>query len=167
MLANAFTISRIVLSVALLAADAFSPQFFVIYGLAGLTDMLDGFVARKTGTESELGARLDSIADLVLTIACLVKVLPAISVPTWLWVWVAAIILVKVVNVISGLVIERRLVLPHTIANKAAGLVAFLVPFTIPLLGVTVPAVVACTVATFAAVQEGHLIRTRTTGPTA
>lgn len=166
-MANALTICRIVLSIALLAADAFSPQFFVIYGFAGLTDMLDGLVARTTGTESEHGARLDSIADLVLTIACLVKVLPAISVPTWLWAWMAAIALVKVINVISGLVIERRLVLPHTIANKAAGLVAFLVPFAIPVLGITSPAIVACAVATFAAVQEGHLIRTRTIDPTA
>ena len=166
-MASALTICRIVLGITLLLTDAFSLPFFAVYGLAGLTDMLDGFVARKTGTESELGAKLDSIADLVLTIACLVKVLSAISVPMWLWAWMAAIVLVKVINVISGLVIERRLVLPHTIANKAAGLVAFLVPFTIPLLGVTVPAVVACTVATFAAVQEGHLIRTRTTGPTA
>ena len=167
MLANAFTISRIVLGVALLAADAFSPQFFVIYGLAGLTDMLDGFVARTTGTESELGAKLDSIADLVLTITCLVKVLPAISVPAWLWIWVAAIALTKVINVVSGLVIERRLVLPHTIANKAAGLAAFLVPFAIPMFGVTVPAIVASTVATFAAVQEGHLIRTGSVDPRA
>ena len=166
-MANALTISRIVLGITLLLTEAFSLPFFVIYGFAGLTDTLDGLVARTTGTESELGARLDSIADLVLTIACLVKVLPAISMPTWLWAWMAAIVLVKVINVISGLVIERRLVLPHTIANKAAGLAAFLVPFAIPMFGITVPAIVACTVATFAAVQEGHLIRTRTTGPTA
>ena len=165
-MANALTICRIVLSVALLLPDAFSLPFFLIYALAGLTDMLDGFVARKTGTESELGAKLDSIADLVLTITCLVKVLPAISVPTWLWIWVAAIALTKVINVVSGLVIERRLVLPHTIANKVAGLVAFLVPFAIPMLGVTVPAIVACVIATFAAVQEGHLIRTRSVDPT-
>ncbi len=155
------------LSVALLLPDAFSLPFFLIYALASLTDMLDGLVARTTGTESGLGARLDSIADFVLTITCMVKILPAIDVPAWLWVWVALIVLVKVVNVISGLVIERRLVLPHTIANKAAGLVVFLVPFAIPMLGVAVPAVVACAVATFAAMQEGHLIRTRTIGPTA
>ena len=166
-MANALTIYRIALSIALLAPDAFSLPFFVIYGLAGLTDILDGLVARTTGTESAFGARLDSIADLVLTITCLMKVLPAISVPTWLWVWAALIALVKIINVASGLVIERHLVLPHTIANKVAGLVAFLVPFAIPMLGITAPAIVACAVATFAAVQEGHLIRTRTTGPTA
>lgn len=165
-MAHALTISRIALGITLLLTEAFSLPFFVIYGFAGLTDMLDGLVARKTDTESQLGAKLDSIADLVLTITCLAKVLPAISVPTWLWIWVAAIALTKVINVVSGLVIERCLVLPHTIANKVAGLVAFLVPFAIPMLGVTVPAIVACAVATFAAVQEGHLIRTRPVGPT-
>lgn len=129
--------------------------------------MLDGYVARRTNSESELGARLDSIADLVLVIVCLVKLLPAIDVPIWLWAWVAAIALVKVANVASGLVVEKRLVMPHTIANKAAGLVVFLFPFAIPLFGITAPAVIACAVASFAAIQEGHLIRSGSLDPAA
>ena len=166
-MANALTICRIALCLALLIAETFSPAFLLIYALAGLTDMLDGYVARRTNSESELGARLDSIADLVLVVVCLVKLLPAIDVPAWLWVWIAAIVLVKVANVASGLVVEKRLVMPHTIANKAAGLVVFLVPFAIPLFGITAPAVIACAVATFAAVQEGHLIRTGSLDPAA
>ena len=159
-MANALTICRIALSIAVLIPAVFSPVFFALYALAGVTDMLDGYVARRTGTESEIGARLDSIADLVLVVVCLMKILPAIAVPAWLWMWVAAIVLVKGVNVASGLVVEKRLVMPHTIANKIAGLVVFLVPFAIPLLGITAPAIIACAVATFAAVQEGHVIRT-------
>ena len=166
-MANALTICRIVLCAALLITEAFSPTFFLVYALAGLTDMLDGYVARRANSESELGARLDSIADLVLVVVCLVKLLPAIDVPAWLWAWVAAIALVKVVNVASGLVVEKRLVMPHTIANKAAGLVVFLVPFAIPLFGITAPAVIACAVASFAAVQEGHLIRSGSLDPAA
>ena len=158
-MANALTIGRIVLSLTLLIPTAFSPVFFALYALAGVTDMFDGYVARRTGTESELGARLDSIADLVLAIVCLAKVLPAIDVPTWLWVWIAVIVLVKVVNVVSGILVEKRLVMLHTSANKVAGLVVFLVPFVVPLLGIATPAIIACAVATFAAVQEGHLIR--------
>ena len=158
-MANALTISRIVLSVALLAPPTPSPVFLVVYALAGVTDMLDGYVARRTGTESGLGARLDSIADLVLVAVCLAKILPAIVVPMWLWIWVAAIALVKAANAISGLVVEKRLVMPHTAANKVAGLAVFLVPFAIPPFGITVPAIIACAVATFAAVQEGHYIR--------
>lgn len=164
-MANSLTICRIVLCVVLLITDAFSPAFFLAYALAGLTDMLDGYVARKTNSASELGTRLDSIADLVLVIVCLEKLLPAIDVPIWLRAWVAAIAIVKVVNMASGLVVERRLVMPHTVANKVAGLVAFLVPFAIPLFGITAPSTIACTVATFAAVQEGHLIRTGSFSP--
>ena len=121
-MANALTFCRIVLSVALLAPPALSPAFLVLYTLAGVTDMLDGYVARRTGAESDLGARLDSIADFVLIVVCLAKILPAISVPTWLWIWIAAIALVKAANAISGFVVERRLVMPHTKANKVAGL---------------------------------------------
>ncbi len=159
-LANALTISRITLGIALLMPAVFSPAFFAIYALAGVTDMLDGYAARRTGTASELGAKLDSVADLVLVIVCLVKMLPAIAVPAWLWVWVTLIALVRVVNAMSGLVVEKRLIMLHTTANKAAGLVLFLAPFAMRFVGITVPAVIACAVATFAAVQEGHFIRT-------
>lgn len=166
-MANALTICRIALSIALVIPDALSLPFFAIYALAGLTDMLDGCVARRTGSVSELGARLDSVADLVLAVACLAKVLPAIDAPAWLWVWVAAIALAKAANVASGLVVEKRLVMPHTIANKVAGLVAFLAPFAIPHFGIAPPGIVACSVATLAAVQEGHLIRSGAFNPTA
>lgn len=164
-MANAVTIGRIALSFALMMPVAFSLAFFLVYALAGLTDMLDGYVARKTNSASELGARLDSIADLVLVIVCLVKLLPAIDVPKWLRAWVAAIALVKAANVASGLVVEGRLVMLHTSANKVAGLVVFLVPFVIPLFGIAAPSIIACTVATFATVQEGHLIRTGSFSP--
>ena len=158
-MANVLTIGRIALSIALLIPATFSPAFFALYALAGVTDMFDGYVARRTGTESELGAKLDSIADLILVVVCLVKILPAIAVPTWLWIWAAAIVLVKAANAVSGFVVEKRLVMPHTMANKVAGFVVFLVPFAIPLFGITVPAIIACAIATFAAVQEGHFIR--------
>ena len=159
-LANALTICRIIFSLALLVPPALSPAFLAVYAAAGLTDMADGYIARRTNTESELGARLDSIADFTLAAVCLVKILPAITVPIWLWIWVSLIIMVKAVNVISGFVMEKRLVLPHTIANKVAGIAVFLVPFALPFMDIAIPAIPACAIATFAAVQEGHFIRT-------
>ena len=159
-LADALSALRIILSVALLAPPALSPTFLALYATAGLTDMLDGFVARQTKTESEFGAKLDSAADLTFTVVSLAKILPTVAAPAWLWVWVATIAVVKVANVVSGLVMGKRLVMPHTTANKAAGFVVFLVPFAIPTFGVVVPSIPACVVATFAAIQEGHLIRT-------
>jgi len=159
-LADALSALRIILSVALLAPPALSPTFLALYATAGLTDMLDGFVARQTKTESEFGAKLDSAADLTFTVVSLAKILPTVAAPAWLWVWVATIAVVKVANVVSGLVMRKRLIMPHTTANKAAGFVVFLVPFAIPTFGVVVPSIPACVVAAVAAIQEGHRMRT-------
>ena len=65
-MANIITAFRILLSIALLFCPSFSPAFYVLYVSAGLTDMIDGTVARRTNTASAFGARLDSIADFVL-----------------------------------------------------------------------------------------------------
>ena len=159
-MANALSVLRIILSVALLAPPALSPAFLVLYAAAGLTDMLDGFVARSAKTETELGAKLDSIADLTLAVICLAKILPTVAAPAWLWAWVTFIAVVKVANVVSGLVMRKRLIMLHTTVNKVAGFVAFLVLFAIPTFGVVAPSIPACVVTTLAAVQESHLIRT-------
>lgn len=132
--------------------------FWVIYGLCGISDMLDGYLARKLHTESKAGAVLDSVADICFVACCAIKLIPVLQIPTWLWIWAGVIVLIKLVNQISALVVCNRFCFPHTLANKITGLLLFLsVPMTfwsfIPIAFVT-------GVATFAAVQEGHFIRT-------
>ncbi|MBO6094368.1 MAG: CDP-alcohol phosphatidyltransferase family protein, partial [Oscillospiraceae bacterium] len=70
-MANIITFFRITAGIALFFCPMFSPAFYVLYIVAGLSDMLDGFVARKTDTVSEFGSRLDTIADFVLVAVCL------------------------------------------------------------------------------------------------
>lgn len=159
-LADALSVLRIILSMALLTPPALSPTFLALYGTAGLTDMLDGFVARLTKTESEFGAKIDSAADLTFTLVSLAKILPTVAVPAWLWVWVAVIVAVRTANAVSGLVMGKRLIMLHTAANKVGGLAAFLAPFAVPAFGIAAPSIPACVLATYVAVQEGHLIRT-------
>ena len=67
-MANSITGIRIACSIALLFCPAFSTAFFTLYIIAGVSDMLDGTVARKSGTVSEFGSRLDTLADLILVI---------------------------------------------------------------------------------------------------
>ncbi|MBO6080806.1 MAG: CDP-alcohol phosphatidyltransferase family protein, partial [Bacteroidales bacterium] len=75
-MANIVTSLRIVCSIALLFCPVFSPAFYALYLTAGVSDMVDGWIARRTHTASELGAKLDTIADIVFVIVCLVKLLP-------------------------------------------------------------------------------------------
>lgn len=51
-MANLITSFRILGSVALLLCSVFTPLFYVLYILAGITDMFDGTVARKTNKVS-------------------------------------------------------------------------------------------------------------------
>ena len=78
--ANAITLLRISGTAVLLFLRPFSPAFFVVYTLTGVTDVLDGFVARKTGTASDFGAKLDSAADLLFYGVMLLKIFPVLSV---------------------------------------------------------------------------------------
>ena len=159
-IANIITGFRIAFSIALLFFPPFSPVFYVLYAAAGLTDMIDGTIARKTNTVSEFGSKLDTVADLVFVAACLFKLLPVLTIPIWLYIWIAVIALIKVINIISGYVMQKKWVAPHTAMNKIAGALCFLLPFTLSFIELQYSAIIVCAAATFAAIQEGHFIRT-------
>ena len=133
--------------------------FWVIYSVCGLSDILDGYLARKLGCESKTGALLDSVADIVFVACCCYKLIPVLAFPKWLWIWGGAIVAIKVINQICALVMYKKCVFPHTIANKVTGVLLFVgIPLTVFLESI-VPMFVIAAVATFAAVQEGHFIR--------
>ena len=159
-MANAITIFRMVASIVLLFCPVFSPAFSACYLMAGVSDMLDGFVARKTNSSSRFGARLDTIADFVFVGVCLIKLLPVLSIPSWLYGWIGIIALIKVVSIISGFAVQKKFVAVHSVMNKATGALLFLLTLTIPVLPLKYSAIVVCALATVAAIQEGHLIRT-------
>ena len=75
--ANLITFSRIFLIIPVIYLTSLEKVEFnflalIFFLLAGLTDYLDGYVARKTNTESSLGALLDLLADKLLVCLTLV-----------------------------------------------------------------------------------------------
>ena len=164
-LPNAITTLRFLGAVCLLFFDVGSAAFGAIYFACGISDMADGYLARKLHCESKTGALLDSLADLVFVACCCYKLLPALAFPKWLWIWAGVIVAIKVINQISALVMYKKFQFPHTVANKVTGFLLFLgVPLAV-FLESSVPMVVSAVVATFAAVQEGHFIRTKLIKP--
>ena len=158
-IANIITDSRIVFSIALLFFPPLSSAFYVLYAAAGLTDMIDGTVARKTNTVSSFGAKLDTIADFIFVAVCLIKLMLVLDIPVWLWVWIAVIALIKIINIISGVVLHKKLTAVHSVMNKVTGALCFLLPLTLSFIELKYSAIVVCSIATFAAIQEGHFIR--------
>ncbi len=158
-MANAITIFRIAAAFVLFFCQVFSPAFYVLYISAGISDMLDGFAARKTNTVSGFGAKLDTIADFVFAVVCLMKLLPVLNISVWLYVWIGIIACIKVVTLISGFAVQRTFVTVHSVLNKATGALMFLLPLTISFVRLEYSAVIVCAVATFAAIRESQVIR--------
>ena len=76
-MANYLTLSRIFLIFPVLVLASPEPGIYnwialLLFIVAGITDQLDGYVARKTGSTSSLGALLDLVADKLLIIITLV-----------------------------------------------------------------------------------------------
>ena len=155
------SMSRIVLCLPLLMVDAMTLPFWVLYLIAGLTDILDGFLARRWGVESKFGARLDSLADFVFVLVVGYKLFPWLKLPATLWIMIGLIALVKVVNAVSSYVVKHRIEYLHTKANKLTGFLLFVGMMAIgQSYFVPVAWAIAC-IALFAAIQEGHLIRSK------
>ena len=155
------SMSRIVLCLPLLMVDAMTVPFWVLYVIAGLTDILDGFLARRWGVESKLGARLDSLADFVFVLPVGYKFFPLLKLPATLWMMIGLIAVIKVANAISSYMVKRRIELLHTRANKLTGFFLFIGMMAIgQSYFVPVAWVIAC-IALFAAIQEGHIIRSK------
>ena len=93
---------------ALLFCPALSPLFYTLYIVAGLSDILDGWVARRTNTASDFGAKWDTVADLVFVAVCLIKLLPILTIPLWLYIWTGVIAAIKIFNIVYGLILVNN-----------------------------------------------------------
>ena len=156
---NVISSLRIAGSISLLFCDGKGWTFWTLYALCGLSDMVDGWLARKLHAESKTGAVLDSVADILFVVCCAARLLQEVEIPVWLWIWAGVIVFIKIVNQVSALVVCKRFCFPHTWANKLTGLILFLAAPT--MFWSVIPISMVAAIATFAAVQEGHFIRTK------
>lgn len=123
---NIITALRIALCVPMFLAEAISPLFVACYLFAGLSDMIDGFLARKLGVTSEFGARLDSVADFIFVITAFIKIFPLLNFLLWIWLIIIMIAVMKIVSLIVSKFRNGKVVFLHTKANKIAGLLLFI-----------------------------------------
>lgn len=132
-LPNCITTIRIIGTAALLFMAPLSPEFLIVYAVSGLTDAIDGTIARKMGTISDFGSKLDSIADMMLYLVMLIKIFPVLWVilPHIIWLFVGAILIVRLCAYLVAAKKYHKFAAQHTYMNKVTGLVVFLIPFAI------------------------------------
>jgi len=85
-LPNAITLSRLALApvLILLLKDENYPAALAVFVVAGISDGLDGFIAKRFDLRSRLGALLDPIADKVLVVCSYVMLSMLAQIPFWL-----------------------------------------------------------------------------------
>lgn len=154
-LANMISMSRIILLIALFFTSHHVWLFLTIYFICGLTDVLDGYIARKTNTQSELGARLDSVADFLFYSVVTVCLIVWLEEKIFIFLpWVVLIVLIRCANLLIAAYKYHSLGFLHTWGNKIAGLLIFTAP---PLYLVLQHSAVfwpACFVAALSALEE-------------
>lgn len=150
------TISRMIGTFCLLFTTPLSGVFFVIYTLCGLSDVLDGFIARTTNQTSELGAKLDSIADILFYVVMIIKIFPVLwsILPVGVWYAVGLIVLIRIASYSVAAIKYKRFSAMHTYLNKLSGFGAFLVPYIIKTSVAVQGCFAVCTVAIIASAHE-------------
>lgn len=131
--ADTVTSVRMAASLFLLFLPLGSVRFLAVYTIAGLTDVLDGWLARKTGKASPFGARLDSIADLLFYGVLMLRLFPVLwkLFPGTIWYAVAAIVLVRLAAYAVAFCKYHRFAALHTWLNKLTGVAFFLLPYAL------------------------------------
>lgn len=158
-IANALTYSRIVLSIIILFFPALSSPFYACYIFCGISNMIDGTIARKTNSTSEFGAKLDTFADTAFFLSSAIKLLPLLHFPKFIWIWFTSITVLKFINIAYSFIRYKKLISTHTVANKVTGLFLFPFPFIMSFDKITFILSLICSLATFSAIQEFYYIK--------
>lgn len=153
-LPNVITGIRILLAPVLLFTEPLGAAFMSVYMLCGLTDAIDGLLARRLNLSTALGAKLDSLADALLTAVILFVLLPRIDLSGGLLAWIAAIGAVRGLSLIVVYWKHREFAFLHTYANKATGFLLFCFPIMYFFWGSTLSTAVVCAGASVSSAEE-------------
>jgi cardiolipin synthase len=123
-LANQLTILRIALIPAfvLLVVYGYLGSALLVFSVAGLTDALDGLIARRAGQRTSLGAWLDPMADkLLLVTTFVVLTLPGIPLTNHLPLWLTILVISRDVVIVGVVAIINLAVGPRTFRPSFLG----------------------------------------------
>jgi CDP-diacylglycerol--glycerol-3-phosphate 3-phosphatidyltransferase len=151
---NYITILRIFAAVSLLFVKPFSALFFFFYLICGISDVLDGYIARKMNASSNLGQILDSISDLIFISIVLLISIPIIKLPSLIIYWIVVIVVVRFFSIIIGFLRFQQFAFLHTFANKATGIIIFFFPFIFFIFGIEITTTIICCMASISAIEE-------------
>lgn len=153
-LPNLITIARILGTLVLLVIKPFSIPFLILYFLCGITDIVDGVIARKYNLVSKKGQILDSIADFFMISVLILIVVLNFKLPIWSLCWIALIAIIRLFSLVIGFMRYKQLAFLHTYSNKTTGFVLFCYPFLYIVLSFNLTTILVCVIASISALEE-------------
>jgi len=123
-----------------------------------VSDIFDGYVARKTKTTSQSGEVLDSIADFIFIAIILIIFIPLLAWNRWAIYWMSCIALIRFLSLGIGFMKYRTVSCLHTYANKITGMALVCFPVLYWTLGMTITVFILCGVASLSAFEELTII---------
>jgi len=131
-----------------------SIAFFAIYILCGISDVFDGYIARKTNTTSKLGDNLDSAADLIVIVVLMIVLFPIIKLTSLIIVWIGIIGIIRIISTMVVFIKYKTFEMLHTYGNKITGLVLFTFPLSLAFDQSNVIIYIICVLASISAIEE-------------
>ena len=129
-LANILTVFRIFLGSIMLWYGEITSGFLKLFCVAGITDLLDGPIARLTKSVSELGSKLDTTADVILYVAIAKILLFKKKIKRKYIVVIVCAMVALLISAFIGLKRFGSFFFIHTFTGKLLGFNCFLLPFS-------------------------------------
>ena len=162
-LANIITSIRLVGAICLIFIETLSKPYFIIYVICGVTDAIDGFVARKLNIVSDFGSKLDSVSDLLFSGIMLAKILPILiaKTPSYVPILIYIAVGIRALCYLFVGIRFRQFSSRHTIYNKIITGLMFFLPFMILTRYLTVYCLIVLTIAFYSNFDEIMYIKKR------
>lgn len=153
---NCLSVFRLLGALSLIMVEPLSVIFYMIYTLCGISDVLDGYIARKYNSCSEFGAKLDSVADLTFYGIMLVKLFDILKIKMSfeMKICVLVIIFLRMLSYGTAALKFHQFASVHTYMNKLTGFCVFFLPYILSLTFVDIMIWVMIVIAIIAACEE-------------
>lgn len=128
---NFITFIRIIGAIVIIFLEPFSLAFFIVYGVCGVSDAFDGFLARKLNVSSKLGSVLDSLSDILFLGVMAIKIIPVLINYLALWNWILFYIPLglQLISYALCAIKFHKFSAIHTYGNKSISAGIFFFPF--------------------------------------
>ncbi len=151
---NCISASRIIFSLILIFVNPLSITFYAVYIICGFSDIMDGFIARRTGTASSFGAKIDSVADMTMVGVLLFALYPIVNPTSKIVIWIILIGIIRLVAMVVAMKKYKTFASLHTYGNKITGIVLFIFPILLSYILATELMYIICVMASISAIEE-------------